>query len=128
MIDVIFLLLTFFIYAMVLMVRAYLLPIELPGISGAVGAPSGIPAISISIDADGLLYVDTEPYPDIEAVIKQIQAVRADDPKTRIYVAAALEGTTDRLPAFIDLMSELRMSGIDQFFVVGNPIERNNHH
>ena len=60
MIDVIFLLLTFFIYAMVLMVRAELLPLQLPEFAS--GQPATIPpAVTISIDEQGSLFLNREP-------------------------------------------------------------------
>ncbi len=60
MIDVIFLLLTFFIYAMVLMVRAELLPVEMHGFSS--GVPARVPpAVAITIDRNGALFFNRDP-------------------------------------------------------------------
>ena len=123
MIDVIFLLLTFFIYAMVLMVRAYLLPVELPGISHATAAPADIQAVSITFDSQGNLFLDAKPYADIDALIHKIQDIRTENPKARIYVAADIHGKKDRLPAFIDLINQLRLSGLREFYIVGNPVD-----
>jgi len=123
MIDVIFLLLTFFIYAMVLMVRAYLLPVELPGISQAEGVVAPVKAVSITLDSEGRLFLDTEPVGDARTLIEKIREVRAKEPDTRIYLAADVNGTKDRLPTFIDLVNRLRSSGLDEFFIVGKPME-----
>ena len=58
LIDVVFLLLTFFIYAMVLMVRVEVLPVPFESyISGETATPK--PAISITIAIDGNVYIDT---------------------------------------------------------------------
>ena len=122
LIDVVFLLLTFFIYSMVLMVRAYLLPVELPGITQGEVGPSEVRAVSITMDSDGQLYLDAEPR-GLGALMEEVRAVRAEDPEARIYVAADVQGSTDRLPAFIDLVNQLRTSGLDEFYIVGYPEE-----
>ncbi|MEE2972073.1 MAG: biopolymer transporter ExbD, partial [Planctomycetota bacterium] len=63
LIDVVFLLLTFFIYAMVLMDRIELVPLELkPLEAGTVvtdAAPP--PARTLSLDGDGGLFLDRQP-------------------------------------------------------------------
>jgi len=123
MIDVIFLLLTFFIYAMVLMVRAYLLPVQLPGISQATAAPADIKAVSISLDSQGDLYLDAKLFNDVDAMIQQVKKIRAENPNARIYVAADIHGKKDRLPAFINLINQLRVSGLQEFYIVGNPTD-----
>ena len=56
LIDVIFLILTFFIYAMVLMVQIDVMPVPMESyISGESAEP--VPATSITIDLDGSIYV-----------------------------------------------------------------------
>ena len=58
LIDVVFLLLTFFIYAMVLMVRAEVLPVPLESyVSGTPAEPR--PTISVTLAIDGNIYVGT---------------------------------------------------------------------
>jgi biopolymer transport protein ExbD len=60
LIDVIFLLLTFFIYAMVLMIRAEVLPMKVPAL-GAGQPARPAPAVTLSLDRHGDLYLDREP-------------------------------------------------------------------
>lgn len=122
LIDVVFLLLTFFIYSMVLMVRAYLLPVELPGIAQGEVGPSDVRAVSITMDSRGQLFLDAEAM-GLTAMMERVRTIRADDPEARIYVAADVQGEADRLPAFIDLVNRLRMSGLDEFYIVGYPEE-----
>ncbi|HZW10877.1 MAG TPA: biopolymer transporter ExbD, partial [Phycisphaerales bacterium] len=59
LIDVVFLLLTFFVFAMLMMVRAQVLDINLPAIGG--GEPAAnVAAVAISLDASGGVFVDGE--------------------------------------------------------------------
>ena len=111
LIDVIFLLLTFFIYAMVLMVRAEMLPMELPEMASAESATPA-PAVTISLDRNGALFLDREP---IEAadLVPRLRAAVDEDPKTRVYLAAEAEGDVDRLPTFFDLYDRIANQGIE---------------
>ena len=120
LIDVIFLLLTFFIYSMVMMVRAEVLPVELH--SFASGEPTTVsPAVSITIDRDGVLFLDREPIA-LEAVLDRLSALRIADPNTLVYVAAEKFGEQDRLPKFLDLYDILSRAGLT-IKLVGSPEE-----
>ncbi len=120
LIDVIFLLLTFFIYSMVMMVRAEVLPVELH--SFASGEPTTVaPAVSITIDRDGALFLDREPIA-LEAVLDRLSALRITDPNTLVYVAAEKFGEQDRLPTFLDLYDILSRAGLT-IKLVGSPEE-----
>lgn len=118
LIDVIFLLLTFFIYAMVMMVRAELLPVELH--SFASGEPTTVPpAVSLTIDRNGSLYIDREPIA-LDAVLDRLSVLKASDPTTVIYVACEKIGEMDRLPTFLDLYDVLSHAGLT-IRLVGSP-------
>jgi biopolymer transport protein ExbD len=105
LIDVIFLLLTFFIYAMVLMVRAELLPVEMHPFAS--GEPATLPpAIAITIDRNGTLFFNREQIA-MATVLDRLKAVKATDPETVIYIAAEATGTLDRLPTFLNLYDQL---------------------
>ncbi len=120
LIDVIFLLLTFFIYAMVLMVRAELLPVEMHSFSS--GEPiTAPPAVAITIDRDGSLFLNLEPI-EMDAVLDRLAELKAENPDTIIYVAAEKVGTNDRLPVFLDLYDELAHAGLN-ITLVGSPEE-----
>jgi biopolymer transport protein ExbD len=119
LIDVIFLLLTFFIYAMVLMVRAELLPVEMHAFAS--GEPAKVPpAVAITIDRNGSLYLNREPIA-MTAVLERLQMVKATDPDTVIYVAAEATGALDRLPTFLNLYDHLAHAGLN-IKLVGSPI------
>ncbi len=118
LIDVIFLLLTFFIYAMVLMVRAELLPVEMHAFAS--GEPARLPpAIAITIDRNGSLFFNREPVA-MTTVLERLQAVKAADPDTVIYIAAEATGTLDRLPTFLNLYDQLAHAGLN-IKLVGAP-------
>ena len=120
MIDVIFLLLTFFIYAMVLMVRAELLPLQLPAFAS--GEPTTIPpAVTISLDGQGNLFLDREPI-TVDEVVGRLRKIKDEDPQTVIFLAAEERGTIDRLPLFLELYDELAFAGLE-IKLVGRPSE-----
>jgi biopolymer transport protein ExbD len=120
LIDVIFLLLTFFIYSMVMMVRAEVLPVDLH--SFASGEPTTVsPAVSITIDHTGALYLDREPIA-LDAILDRLSALRIADPNTLVYVAAEKFGDQDRLPTFLDLYDLLSRAGLT-IKLVGSPEE-----
>ncbi|MHC4430072.1 MAG: ExbD/TolR family protein [Planctomycetota bacterium] len=130
LIDVIFLLLTFFIYAMVLMVRAELLPVKMQAFES--GEPATVrPAVAITIDAAGGLYLNREPLA-LDDVLARLLVEKANDPYTVVYVAAeevtvvyvAAEevGSLDRLPVFLSLYDRLAQAGLD-IRLVGRPGE-----
>jgi biopolymer transport protein ExbD len=119
LIDVIFLLLTFFIYAMVLMIRAELLPMELQSfVSGTPARP--VPATTISIMRDGAIHVDRQPV-QLGQVRDRILEARREDPETVVYLALeAGEGSVDRGPLLTALWDQLRDQGLEIHFV-GRP-------
>jgi biopolymer transport protein ExbD len=118
LIDVIFLLLTFFIYAMVLMIRAELLPVEMPSFaSGKPATPE--PAITITLDGSGGLFVNREPV-TMENVVSRLREHLQDDPDAAIYIAAEATGEVDRLPVFYELWDRLAPEGFN-IKLVGRP-------
>lgn len=120
LIDVIFLLLTFFIYAIVLMVRAELVPMEMREFASGVAAQPA-PAMTISIDASGDLFLNGELIA-VDDVLPRLQEAVAMEPQTVIYIAADQRGDADRLPLFLDLYDRLANAGLD-IRLVGAPRE-----
>ena len=121
LIDVIFLLLTFFIYAMVVMVRADLLPVQMH--SFASGEPATVsPAVAISIDRHGDLFLNRERI-RLDEILDRLKTIQAADPKTIIYIAVEADGVTDRLPTFLDLYDRLAHSGLN-ITLVGSPDDK----
>ncbi len=121
LIDVIFLLLTFFIYAMVLMVRAEMLPVRMPAFSSGTPAQP-LPAVTITIDRAGALFFNREPIV-LDDLLARLRVARAENPRTVVYIAPEEEGETDRLPVFLQLYDRLVRSGMD-IKLIGRPEEK----
>lgn len=118
LIDVVFLLLTFFIYAMVLMVRAEIVPMQLHEFES--GEPARIPpAVTVSIDQSGSLFINRQTV-EMDQIVLRLQEFKKEDPSTVIYLAAEEHGTTDRLPTFLELYDKLALAGLD-IKLVGKP-------
>lgn len=119
MIDVIFLLLVFFIYAMVLMVRVDLVPMELRTFeTGQPAEPA--PAATISIDLAGGLFLDRSPVA-LEELADRVLERLAADPATVVYLAVADgDGSVDRAPVLQDVWDRLRPTGVT-INLVGRP-------
>lgn len=118
MIDVVFLLLTFFIYALVLMVRAEVLPMELPALASATPARPA-EAATISLDQAGSLFLDRELI-ELEPMVERLRALKSEKPNLVVYIAAQEEGDTDRLPVFLRLFDRLALEGLN-LKIVGRP-------
>lgn len=120
LLDVIFLLLTFFIYSLVVMVRVQILPVSLPTIeSGEAALTQHI--VGITIDKDGQYFVNQEEVALanlVEAVNRYIEAAGEG---TSLFVAMDQEGTVDRGPALIELIEMLHANDIHNFSIVGRP-------
>lgn len=121
MIDVIFLLLVFFIYAMVLMVRVDLVPMELHSFeTGQPAEPA--PAATISIDLTGTIFLDRQEVA-LRDLATRVEERKALEPATVIYLAVADGvGTTDRAPILQDVWDRLRPTGLT-INLVGRPSE-----
>ena len=88
LIDVVFLLLTFFILSMLVTVRADVLPVQLSPVGTGEQAEPGRSITAITIDARGEFYLDREPVTEQE--LDQRMAEWAETPadeRPRIFVA-----------------------------------------
>jgi biopolymer transport protein ExbD len=115
LIDVIFLVLTFFIYAMVLMIPAKLLPLRLQAFAAGESARTP-PAVSISIDAAGSFYLDREPVA-LEDVLPRVLARVEAAEGTVVFIAADDRGP---VAAFKALYQRLADRAFD-IRLVGSP-------
>ena len=124
LIDVIFLLLTFFIYAMVLMERIELVPMELKSLETgeSINQEEPPPAITLSLDADGGIFLDRTPIAMMD-VIPQLNTALQERPDTVLYLAVADEiGPNDRVPVLLELWDLLRTQEMP-VKMVGKPTE-----
>jgi len=119
LIDVIFLILTFFVYAMVLMVRVDMVPVPLESYgSGESTEPD--PAVAITLKLDGTVWVGQE-QTGLDGMLEGIEAARSTAPETVIYLALeAGDGLTDRGPLLTAAWDRLHKAGID-IKLVGQP-------
>ena len=121
LIDVVFLLLTFFIYAMVLMVRAEVLPVPFESyISGEQATPKQ--AVSITIAVDGNLYVGTNVV-TLDGLIKSVRSKLSEKPEAVLYlVMEDGHSVVDRGPLLTGAWDRLRAENL-KVFLVGAPNE-----
>ncbi|MDP7029382.1 MAG: biopolymer transporter ExbD [Phycisphaerales bacterium] len=119
LIDVIFLILTFFVYAMVLMVRVDMVPVPLESYgSGESTEPD--PAVAITLKLDGTVWVG-QVQTGLDGMLAEIDRAKAADPGTVIYLALeAGDGLTDRGPLLTAAWDRLHTAGID-IKLVGQP-------
>jgi len=116
LVDVVFLLLTFFVFAMVLMVRAEVLDVTLPTLGAGEPAES-VAAVTITLDAEGRIYLDAEPI-ESAALIDALRVTLAAQPDAKINIAADTACPSGDLMGVIDLLSE---GGFGAFQLFGTP-------
>ena len=116
LIDVVFLLLTFFIYAMVLMVRAEVLPVPLETYSSGTPATPR-PSISVTIAIDGNIYVN-QTVVTLDGVAEMVAQELDKKQDAVIYVVVEDgEATVDRGPLLTGTWDRLRHEGLEIFLV-----------
>lgn len=116
LIDVVFLLLTFFVFAMVLMVRAEVLGVDLPEIAaGEAGERAEM--VTVTLDAEGRAFVDGEETP-VEVVAAAV--ARARDAKGGAEVLIAVDEGA-RAGTLVEVADALTAAGITAFGVLGTP-------
>ena len=112
LIDVIFLILTFFVYAMVLMVRIDMLPVPLESYASG-ESPDPDAAIAVTLRLDGTVFVGQQET-GTEGMLEAIESARTDTPETIVYlVLEAGDGTTDRGPLLTSVWDRMHRAGID---------------
>jgi len=110
MIDVVFLLLVFFIYAMMSMVVHRGMDVTLPEASTAKADTRAY--IAITIQSNGDLLVNETPV-DLETLDNRVQAAQADLPEDApIYLVADREADVG---IAVSVMDRLRKAGIERF-------------
>jgi biopolymer transport protein ExbD len=119
LIDVIFLLLTFFIYQMIVMRPVDTLGFELAEVAGGQRSISGRLDV-LSIDGDGALYLNREPIPASE-LDERLAAFAADPAEPTLYITMEADGRTDRGPLLFNLLQRVQAAGIRHAAVVGQP-------
>lgn len=122
LVDVIFLLLTFFVFAMVLMVRADALDVALPRLGAGEPVERG-ELITIAIRDDGSVFVNGDAVP-IETVGEETARRIAERPPesagVRVVIAADERGATRELLRVLDALAG---AGVGDVAIMGRPAE-----
>ena len=122
LIDVIFLLLTFFIYSLIMMVHAEILPVHLPTVTtGEAAEPTEIAAVTI--DRAGRLFLNRKAITAEQLDIRLRQMAKLKD-RPKLFVALEVPEHpdavfVDRGPLFIALIDRVRRAGMTDFNIVG---------
>ena len=118
LLDVVFLLLTFFIFAIVVMVRIDTTSITLPEATDAPAVAPG-PAMTISLDADAQLFIDAEPT-TLESLREELPDLLETVPDARLFIAA-----DERAPAgsLFELMDALQALGVSNLQFLRDPAD-----
>ena len=117
MIDVVFLLLTFFIYSMVLMVQAQVLPVKMTPVDEGQTPPAGA-MYALTINRDGKLFLNRSQVsmPELERRLKQLGD---ETPPPTLYLAVEQAGNVDRGPLLVRLIERITTAGIVDIAIVG---------
>jgi biopolymer transport protein ExbD len=128
LIDVIFLLLTFFIYSLVTMVRAEILPVQLQALTTGESAKPAV-VVAVTIDSQGGLYLNRVLI-DEAGLEERLGEIARSEAKPKLFLAledsgpASEAGTVvDRGPVLIELIERVRRAGIEDFSIVGERAE-----
>lgn len=120
LLDVVFLLLTFFAFAMLLMVRAEVLGVELPVLeAGPEARTDAAPPAVVTIAADGSLAFNGEALPDDEVMARLI-AERSSAPELALVLEVDTGAPSGRL---IRLVQQLRAEGFTSLGILGQPAD-----
>lgn len=119
MIDVIFLLLTFFVYSMALQVNTHVLPVKLAPVSGEAPAKPG-DFHAVTIDAQGKFYLDMVVVETAELREKLKELAAKPEPPT-VFLAVQSAGEVDRGPMLMQLVEMVQSAGITNMAFVGPP-------
>ena len=108
LIDIVFLLLVFFIYAMLSMAVHKALPVELPGSSTAKIDKNSI--LSVTVDSKGNVFVDKDPVP-----IQTLAAI-LEEKRSKTREATVLLFADKNLPyqELFRVLDQINLAGINQ--------------
>ncbi len=116
LIDVVFLLLTFFLFAMLVMVRVDVLGVRLPTI--AAGAPAEERAIiAVTLSAEGQASIEGEAMTPDE-VVRAVLDAREANPETIVFVAA---DEACEAGALLGVLDRFAQAGVADVSLVGAP-------
>ena len=120
LIDVVFLLLTFFIYSLIMMIRVEVLPVTFTAMATS-GAPDPATAHPLTIDRKGDLYLDGKSV-SLAELETRLSEMASDPAAPKIVVAMeeTADAGVDRGPTFIHVIERIRAAGVGPV-IVGQP-------
>lgn len=121
MIDVVFLLLTFFVFSIVLMIRADVLDVQLPSLTAGQDAQRVTP-ITIAVSEQGEVFLNAQPI-TIEDAIAQAAELRSQTPDAPILLAVDVQS---QVGVLVELMDALVAAQMRDFSIVGRRSEDTN--
>lgn len=122
LIDVIFLLLTFFIYSMLVMTRAEVLPVTLSRLQGGERASSS-EVQWVTIDKQGALHFNREAVTESQ-LDEKLRAMAKQENPPPLYVVVESQTQLNLFPPFLKVFEKARQAGLKQLQIVGQPGER----
>ena len=114
MIDVVFLLLTFFVFSIVLMVRADVLDVNLPQLTSGRVADRTVP-ITIAISQSGDLFINREPI-ELGSVIERVQELQVELGQSPLILAVDTQADAGVMISLADLLTG---AGMGEFSIIG---------
>ncbi|MBX3367752.1 MAG: biopolymer transporter ExbD [Phycisphaeraceae bacterium] len=115
LIDVMFLLVTYFVFALVLMIRADVIDLTLPDLRA--GHTATGTAITVAVGESGAIAVNGETV-ELEKLIEVIRARQEETPEAALLLAFDTRASMGTGLAVVDA---LMGAGISRFSMVGNP-------
>lgn len=114
MIDVVFLLLTFFVFSIVLMVRADVLDVRLPELASGASAER-IEPITITVKDDGSFLLGSDDV-TLSEIAPRITTIREERPDAPIVLSV---DTRSQSGTLIELADTLTGAGLGSFSILG---------
>ena len=116
LIDVLFLLLAVFIYSMLAMVRAHVVPVELPQLATGENRDLSV-VLTISIEENGALAVGGEEA-ELDVLEERLRERRAGEPELSVVINADREA---RHGVVTEVFDRVRAAGQERVLIVGRP-------
>jgi biopolymer transport protein ExbD len=116
LIDVLFLLLAVFIYSMLAMVRAHVVPVELPQLATGENRDLSV-VLTISIEENGALAVGGEEV-ELDVLEERLRERRAGEPELSVVINADREA---RHGVVTEVFDRVRAAGQERVLIVGRP-------
>lgn len=117
LIDVIFLLLTFFIYSLIVMVNANVLPVKLAPLARG-NTPEVASIEAITVDGQGRIFVNREAK-TWDELVTYLGTLAERESAPPLFIALEAEGSTDRGPTLLRVIEQARAVGLDEIILVG---------